>query len=292
MLHGMKLCIDVGPIRARGEVRRLLRALPGLALLILLWCGAATSAESPAARTPVLLIGTWPQTSDPGASTSLDAELARQAPSVEALVEALARFEPAAICVALPATKQEWVDAEYERFREGGPPNYELAPEIRRVAFPLAARGKLSRVIAVDVQLPLATEELIDRVSAEGDSTKLDALRFAVQPVLSRAAGLLRESGPSAALRFLNHPRTVERGNQLYLELSTVGAGADGAGAELLAGWYRQNELLFEKIAETAAPSGARTLVFTSAGSLQCLTERLAKDARFERVDPLGYLPK
>ena len=69
----------------------------------------------------------------------------------------------------------------------------------------------------------------------------------------------------------------------LYLGLLQVGAGADYAGADLVAAWYRRNLAIFANLVRIAAP-GDRILVVFGSGHEPLLRQLVEQTPGFQAV--------
>ena len=76
-----------------------------------------------------------------------------------------------------------------------------------------------------------------------------------------------------------------------YLYMAQVGTAADPKGAEVLAGWYKRNLLIYGNLVRLIDSPQERILLLIGQGHAKLLSEYVAESPNLRLVDPLGYLP-
>ncbi|MFP2928678.1 DUF5694 domain-containing protein [Pyxidicoccus sp. 3LG] len=208
---------------------------------------------------------------------------------VEALVEALARFQPTRIAVEQKRHKQDALDAAYQEYLAG---RAELtANEIQQVGFRLAKKLGHAKVHAVDVDPNRMFFPLFEQVDEKQLET-LDARwqeRF--KQLYAHDDALKTRQSLAGHLRYLNSPERIRQGHGSYsIGLFKV-EGEDGyLGADLRAAWYDRNLRIFRNLQRLAVSPDERVLLIIGAGHLPILQFVAGASPEFELVDVRDYL--
>ena len=208
---------------------------------------------------------------------------------VEALVDALARFQPTRIAVEQKAHKQAALDASYQEYVAG---RAELtANEIQQVGFRLAKKLGHAKAYAVDVDPNPLFFPLFEKVDEKQLET-LDAQwqqRF--KQLYAHDDALKTRQSLVEHLRYLNSPERVRHGHGSYsIGLFKVD-GEDGyLGADLRAAWYDRNLRIFRNLQRLTSSPEERILLVIGAGHLPILHFVGNTSPEYELVDVRDYL--
>lgn len=274
------------------------------ALMACLAAGCSTAPEAPvsdAATVQVMVLATY-HMGNPGADVNnaqIDpvTTLAKQA-ELEAVADALARFNPTAIAVERVASDQAtMLDQSYLAFKLE---DLASKPDERvQIAYRLASRLKLERVYGIDEQdrpgepsyFPF--DEVATWATANGREANLQALFEPVQAEIGKLEADQKTHTVGQLLTRINRPDNLlgEAGHGLYMKALTLGSGADQPGAVLNGRWYTRNAIIFAKLRQVAKP-GDRIVVIYGSGHTYWLREIARRMPGFRLVDPENYLPR
>lgn len=270
-----------------------------LAALVALVLPAAAMAQTPdPAPIEVMVLGTY-HMGNPGQ----DLHNARVDPvttpgkqaEIEAVAEALARFQPTAIAVERVARDQStMLDHRYPAFT---PADLLTDPDERvQVGYRLAHRLGLERVYAIDEQdrdgqpsyFPF--EDVQAWAEANGRSPALAAMHQQVATMIGEMETRQRADTVGGVLRWMNTPESAASGQTFYTALLAFGAGDAQPGAVLNGRWYTRNALIFARLMQAARP-GDRIVVIYGSGHNYWLRQMVETTPGFVLVEPADYLP-
>jgi pheromone shutdown protein TraB len=89
----------------------------------------------------------------------------------------------------------------------------------------------------------------------------------------------------------MNDPKLLDEGHGLYMLMAQVGNASDPKGAEVLAGWYRRNLLIYRNLVRLAETPEERVLLVIGAGHAKLIRDYIALSPNLRLEDPLAYLP-
>ncbi len=210
---------------------------------------------------------------------------ARQA-EIAAVTDALAAFKPTVVAAEWPA---DVAAQRYAQYRAGA-----LEPshnEVVQLGFRLAAKAGLAEFHGIDVDGEFPYEAVQTYAKAHGQSAWLDDAGAAIEGFVGQQDTLIKTGTVAAALRWLNDPTLIARGNEFYRATLHVGGGTEQPGADLMTAWYKRNFLICANILQLAKP-GDRIVVFYGSGHSFLLRQCVSETAGFELVEPNAYLPK
>jgi hypothetical protein len=209
-----------------------------------------------------------------------DVLAAKRQAEIATLVEQLAAFKPTHIVVEWPADRQAALDARYKAFREG---SYTLTRnEIDQVGLRLAAKLKLSRVIAADwnAQSPgdPAAYNWYEYGQAHGQSGLISAI---IDPKRMLGDVPLTDQSLTQWLKTLNAPEALAASHRNYFDIATVGDAAAQPGAAWVGHWYARNLRIFTKLESLDAGRNDRILVLYGAGHAYLLSQFAEESGAF-----------
>jgi hypothetical protein len=239
----------------------------------------------------VLLLGTA-HLGNPGRdliNVTVDDMLAphRQA-ELEDLAQRLAAFEPTKICVEATPDLQAKVDELYARYLSGETDGQR--GEIHQIAFRLAQRIGLDRVIAIDDDSPLEWDELDAFLASHPVEDKL--MKKWEAEALAEAEEESADTSRSSVREFLlamNDPAQLRSDAAWYVDVAGVGPLGEHAGSNMLASWYRRNIGIFSNLSGVTE-LGDRIFALFGAGHVPILRSLLDLSSRHRLVEPERYL--
>lgn len=219
---------------------------------------------------------------------------AKQA-ELEAVAEALARFQPTAIAIERVARNQsDMLDHGYPAFTS---PDLLTIPDERvQVGYRLAHRLGLERVYAIDEQdredqpsyFPF--EDVQSWAEANGRSDVLGALHARVGAMVADMETRQRTDSVASLLRSMNTPESASVNHTFYTAMLALGAGDTQPGAILNGRWYTRNALIFARLMQAARP-GDRIVIIYGAGHSYWLRQFVQTTPGFRLVEANDYLP-
>ena len=246
----------------------------------------ASSAAEPAR---VLIVGTY-HFSNPGKDQanveSVDVTVPARQAELQAVTDALARFEPTLVAVEWPA---EAADTEYARYLEGTLPA--SANEVVQLGFRLAKQRGLGRVHGIDVPGDFPFQAVQTWAQANGKADALDALMLQAQGITGRITALQATHSIGGVLREMNTQRALDEGAAFYAEFLRYGKGDQQPGAALNAAWGARNLAICARLLQALQP-GDRAVVFYGQGHVYPLASCIRPTSGVELVDANAYLPR
>ncbi|WP_421791976.1 DUF5694 domain-containing protein [Hyphobacterium sp.] len=211
----------------------------------------------------------------------------RQA-EIEALVDALAQFNPTKIVVELLPEAEEGFNADYQRYLAG---DHQLTVnERQQIGMRLAARLGHDRLFAADYRSGMDFDAMM-AAGGEYDQGHLMARLGALQTTMAAWEREVNRPDVSVStrLRTVNTPEMLSLHN-VYLTLAQLGSADNPVGAQNMANWWGRNLHIFAQIGQLSEP-GDRILVIYGSGH-KFLFDQFFQDAvEFDWVDVLDYIP-
>lgn len=243
----------------------------------------------------ILVLGTY-HFGNPGAdlnnAESADVRTTDRQAELEALTDALAKFDPNVVAIEANGTPP-YIDASYSDFRAAPDEALRADPsETVQIGYRLAHKMGIKRVFAVDEQ------------PSDGEP---DYFPYSAVSELAEANGTSEELGKTSdastlinAFETAQETRTIPEllmmwngGNEalesFYWDVITFGDGETQPGAELAGYWFMRNTKIFNKITQVTEP-GDRVVVIFGAGHAYWLSEIADKMNGYELEPVLPYL--
>ncbi|MGR4877264.1 DUF5694 domain-containing protein [Pseudoxanthomonas sp. LARHCG66] len=256
-----------------------------LVLALLLLHGAAWAAGPPAR---VIVIGTY-HFSNPGQDQanveSVDVTVPRRQAELQAVTDALARFQPTFVGVEWPA---EAARDNYARYLDGTLPA--SRNEVVQLGFRLAKQVGLERVHGLDVPGDFPFEPLSAWAQANGKSGDLQALMAQAEGITARITALQTTHSIGGVLREMNTPQALDEAASFYAEFLRYGSGEQQPGVELNAAWAKRNFAICARLLQALKP-GDRAVVFYGQGHVPQLAACLRSAPGVELVEAGAFLP-
>jgi len=248
-----------------------------------------------AGQIQVMLLGTVHM-----ANPNLDAENIDvpdvRAPALQAeldsLVERLAAFAPQKVMVEwVWGDEQARADSAYAAYlaHDG---HTESRDEIEQVAFRLARRLGLGRVLAIDYARSMQLGGVRQFWAAGGQTIHtMDYDRLVPERLRVDTDSLIRAVSMTAFHAWLNDDAAL-RGNHFGMFAGLLGAGAGDAyaGPDAITAWYGRNLNMVHHILRAVEPGDERVFVLVGAGHVRAMRHFLDEAPHFCPVSPLPFL--
>lgn len=257
--------------------------------LLLFACLACAAAFAPAAEPArVMVVGTY-HFANPGRDMhNVAAEdvttPARQA-ELQAVTDALARFEPTVVAVEWPAAG---ADDAYAKYLDRSLPA--TANEVVQLGFRLARQRGLARVHGIDVPGEFPYADVRAWAEANDRIAELDALQRQAQSITEGITAQQATQSIGAVLRHMNEPAFDAQTGGFYARMLRFGAGDAQPGVALVAAWERRNLAICARLLQSLRP-GDRAVVFYGQGHAYLLRRCFAGTPGVETVEANDYLP-
>jgi uncharacterized protein DUF5694 len=246
-------------------------------------CAAAQAAEP----VKVMIVGVF-HMSNPGQDLHNmkveDVLLPKPQAQIAAVVKGVGRFKPTLVATEWP---KDLVEERWAKYSAGTlPPSRN---EVVQLGFGLA-KATGARVVGVDVDGDFPYGPVEDYAKAHGGASILEDANAAIAAKVKDEGRRLAAEGIAGALRHMNDPKEIARGNDFYRSTLRIGSGDVQPGVDLLTGWYRRNFLICANIIQLSKP-GDRIVVFYGAGHSFLLRQCIQETPGFELVEPNAFLP-
>ena len=255
-----------------------------LALCLLLSTAASQAAEP--AR--VLVVGTY-HFGNPGQDLSnvqaVDVTTPQRQAELQAVTDALAKFEPNLVAVEWPADK---ADAQYAQFLDGSlPPS---SNEVVQLGYCFARQRGLKRVYGLDVDGDFPFEAVQAWAEANGKGQELGAALQQVQGITERITALQETHSIGGILREMNSAQVIDEGHGFYTQLLRYGKGDDQPGVVLNAAWAKRNLAICARLLQALQP-GDRAVVFYGQGHAYLLRRCISETPGVQLIEANEFLP-
>ena len=250
---------------------------------------AAPLAARAAEPARVMLVGTY-HFSNPGRDQanveSVDVSVPARQAELQAVSDALVRFEPTLVGVEWPAAA---ADTEYARYLAGTlPPS---TNEVVQLGFRLAKQRGLRQVHGLDVPGDFPFEPLQAWAQANGKAHALGALMAQAQAITGRITALQATHSIGGVLHEMNTPRAIDEAAGFYAEFLRYGKGDQQPGVALNAAWAARNIAICARLLQALQP-GDRAVVFYGQGHVHLLATCVRATPGVELVEANAYLPE
>lgn len=255
---------------------------------LLIACAMATTLAKP----QVMVLGTF-HFANPGLDAvkvkQRDIRGADRQKEVEELVASLAKFKPTKIFVEQTPERQAELVQQYGAYVEA---NVELSEsETQQVGFRLAKKFGLACPIGVDYKSDMDFDGVLQFAAKNGMADIPQKMGGIVQKMGAVMSEWDQKYSVSQLLAIHNHPDFIRQGQSLYTMFLKVGKHPDYPGADMVAGWYRRNMVIYENIRQQLKPDD-RAIVIYGSGHAYYLNQLLRDDANVDFVESGKFLPK
>ncbi|HEY2295402.1 MAG TPA: DUF5694 domain-containing protein [Thermoanaerobaculia bacterium] len=205
------------------------------------------------------------------------------------VIAALKRYQPTKIAVEVTPAGIGKLNASYQAYLKD---EYQLqGDEIDQLAFRLARELGHKQLWSADTRMDMDFDAVMAAAAKNGQqplmAQAMEAGKSGVQEMNQK-----RDAGTIGALfRWLNSPEMLAASHRPYLYLAQIGSAEDPRGAEVLAGWYKRNLLIYGNLVRLIESPGERILLLIGQGHAKLLSEYVAESPNLRLADPLQYLP-
>lgn len=205
------------------------------------------------------------------------------------LIDRLQKFRPNKILVEAEPSRQPVLDQRYRDFLAG---TLTLsASEVEQVGFRLANRNGLKGLIGVDFKAEMDFNKVLGFAAQNGMGDFTQRVGKVFQEIGVAMSELDQKHSVAEILAVHNDPALSMQGHALYLDFLAVGKGNEQPGADMVAGWYRRNLVIAERIRANLQP-GDRALVIFGSGHAYLLNQFLRESGKVTLEAAQKYLPK
>ncbi len=236
----------------------------------------------------VILVATY-HFSNPGQDQanveSVDVSVPTRQAELQAVTDALAKFEPTVVGVEWPADAAR---AQYAQYLDGSLPS--STNEVVQLGFRLARQRGLAQVHGLDVPGDFPFEAVQAWAQANGKSDALDALMAQAQAITGRITAQQATHSIGGVLREMNTPQAIAESAGFYAEFLRYGSGEQQPGVALNAAWAQRNFGICARLLQALQP-GDRAVVFYGQGHVHLLRQCLGVAPGVELVEANEFLP-
>jgi uncharacterized protein DUF5694 len=256
-----------------------------LLAFFLVFAPAALQAAEPAR---VLIVGTY-HFSNPGQDQanveSVDVSVPQRQAELQAISDALAKFEPTLLGVEWPADAAR---TQYAQYLDGSlPPS---TNEVVQLGFRLAKQRGLAQVYGLDVDGDFPFEAVQAWAEANGKTDALSALMAQAQAITGRITALQATHSIGGVLREMNTSQAIDESASFYAEFLRYGKGEEQPGVALNAAWAKRNFAICARLLQALKP-GDRAVVFYGQGHVHLLRQCVGVAPGVELVEANAFLP-
>ena len=256
-----------------------------LLAVILLLNAALLQAAEPAR---VLLVGTY-HFSNPGQDQAnvqaVDVTTPGRQAELQAVTDALAKFQPTLVGVEWPA---DAASSRYAQYLDGTlPPS---SNEVVQLGFRLAKQRGLERVHGLDVPGDFPFEAVQAWAEANGKADALGALMQQAQRITGDITALQTTHSIGGVLHEMNTQQAIDESAGFYSEFLRYGKGDEQPGVALNAAWGQRNLAICARLLQALQP-GDRAVVFYGQGHVHLLGNCIREAPGVELVEANAFLP-
>lgn len=265
---------------------------PFALVLALLVAGAGELVAQEPAAPRILVLGSYHMANPKADDTNVEADdvtRPRRQAEIEAVVAALAAFEPTKIGVELTPDRQDDLDTWYRMYLDGDSLPIPTS-ELDQIAFRLAARTGHDRVYAIDHAQELDIDGVVEAARASGHGELVERARSFTGEATAEFQRIQAEGTVGDLLRFLNSP-AVDRTHRFYYAFAPVRRDSIYVGARMVANWYERNLAIFANVHDLIEGPDERILIVIGAGHGTLLREFVEGFPGTESVPAGDFLP-
>lgn len=237
----------------------------------------------------VLIVGTY-HFSNPGQDQanveSVDVTVPQRQAELQAVTDALAKFEPTLVGVEWPSDAAR---TQYTQYLDGSLSS--STNEVVQLGFRLAKQRGLTQIYGLDVTGDFPFEAVEAWAQANGKTDALGALMTQAQAITGRITALQATHSIGGVLREMNTPQAIDESASFYAEFLRYGKGDEQPGVALNAAWAKRNFAICARLLQILKP-GDRAVVFYGQGHVHLLRQCLGVTPGVELVEANGFLPE
>jgi hypothetical protein len=207
---------------------------------------------------------------------------------MEEVAAALARFRPTKIAVEAPVESTKTPE-RYAAYLRGEAKL--TGDEMDQIAFRLAKKLGHSRIYPADTRLDMDFQGVIDAAGKNGQQPLFGQAMEIGKSFMAETNKRIATGSVGGLLRFVNSPEMIAESHKPYMFMAQIGTAADPKGAEVLAGWYKRNLLIYGNLVRLADSPGDHVLLVIGAGHAKLLRDYIAASPNLRLEDAAAYLP-
>lgn len=261
-----------------------------LAILAALPLAAQQAPEAP--KPSILILGTvhfGGSTSDLFSPSVPDILSEKRQRELAEMIAALKRYQPTKIAIESTPEGIGKVNGEYQAYLKG---EYRLkADEIDQIAYRLGKELGHKQLWAADTRLDMDFDGIMAAAAKNGQQPLMDRAMELGKSAVTEIGQKRDASTLGGFFRWLNSPEALMANHRPYLYMAQIGTAADPKGADVLAGWYRRNLLIYGNLVRLIDSPHERILLLIGQGHAKLLSEYIAESPNLRLADPLQYLP-
>jgi hypothetical protein len=263
-----------------------------LALPVLAQQAAQQAPATPETKPSILILGTvhfGGSTADIFSPSVPDVLSEKRQREVAEMVAVLARYQPTKVAVESTPAGIGKLNERYQAYLKG---EYQLkADEIDQVAFRLAKALGHKQLWAADTRLDMDFDAVMAAAGKHGQQALMDKAMGMGKTAVEEINRKREASTIGGFFRWLNSPEALMANHRPYLYLAQIGTADDPKGAEMLAGWYKRNLLIYGNLVRLIDSPDERIFLLIGQGHAKLLSEYVGESPNLRLEDPAKYLP-
>ena len=271
---------------------KILKSAAGLAILAALPLAAQNAPAASEAKPTILILGTvhfGGSTADVFSPSVPDILTEKRQRELAEMIAALKRYQPTKIAIESTPERIGKINGEYQAYLKG---EYKLqADEVDQIAYRLAKELGHPQLYAADTKLDMDFDGVMAAAAKSGQQTLVDHAMEVGKSAVAEIGQKREATTLGKFFRWLNSPENLMASHRPYLYLAQVGTAADPKGAEVLAGWYRRNLLIYGNLVRLIDSPKERILLLIGQGHAKLLSEYIAESPNLRLADPAQYFP-
>ncbi|MEO6195661.1 MAG: DUF5694 domain-containing protein [Thermoanaerobaculia bacterium] len=261
-------------------------------LLAILAALPLAAQAAPEARPSILVLGTihfGGSTSDLFSPSVPDILSEKRQRELAEMLAALKKYQPTKIAIESTPEGIGKVNGEYRAYLKG---EYQLkADEIDQIAYRLAKELGHKQLYAADTKLDMDFDGVMAAAAKNGQQALIDTAMGFGKSAVAEINQKRETSTLGAFFHWFNTPEALMNNHRFYYYLAQVGTAADPKGADVLAGWYKRNLLIYGNLVRLIDSPNERILLVIGQGHAKLLSEYIAESPNLRLADPVQYLP-
>jgi hypothetical protein len=263
-----------------------------LAILAALPVTAQQAPATPEAKPSILILGTvhfGGSTSDMFSPSVPDALSEKRQREITEMVAALAKYQPTKVAVESTPAGIGKLNERYQAYLKG---EYQLkADEIDQIAFRLAKTLGHKQLWAADTKLDMDFDGVMGAAGKHGQQALMDKAMGLGKTAVEEINRKREASTIGGFFRWLNSPELLAASHRPYLYLAQIGTADDPKGADVLAGWYKRNLLIYGNLVRLIDSPNERIFLLIGQGHAKLLSEYVSESPNLRLEEPSKYLP-
>ncbi len=249
--------------------------------------------DSPPAAAQVYMLGVFHfggSSGDMAAMNMADPFGQRRQDDIKELVAQLSVIKPTKILVEYPKERQERLNERYNRYLSGE--DTLGVNEIYQVGFRLAEQMDHSQLFAIDWNVDLPFDQLVEYCQRHGIMNEFEAFVKDIQTYVAQENKVLDTMSIASYFARTNTDASDQFTNDAYIgKTLSWGDSISEAGVQVATTWWRRNFMILKNIAETIESPDDRILIIIGSGHRAVLKNLIIDRSDMEYVE-VGELLK